>query len=125
MDKIRVLIADHTAQVRDSLQALLETEDGIAVVGAARDGREAVSQTEALRPTVVLLDLEMPAMDGVAATIKSSPHSPRVILMTLRDQPWARRRAEQAGADAFVSKAAGLASLVQTIRRVAPIVQRA
>ena len=121
MGMIRVLIADDRPQVRESLQALLETEDGILVVGMARDGREAVARAEALLPSVVLMDLEMPAMDGLAATqyLKTRKPSPGVIVLTMHEQPWAEMRARQAGADAFVGKSAGPEVLVQAIRRVA------
>ena len=121
MSLIRVLIADDRPQVRESLQALLETQEGIVVVGLARDGREAVSQAKVLQPSVILMDLEMPAMDGLTATslLKARTPSPRIIVLTMHDEPWARQRAADAGADALISKSAGSETLLQAIQNVA------
>jgi DNA-binding NarL/FixJ family response regulator len=120
MTEIRVLIADDRPQVRESLQALLETQDGILVVGLARDGREAISLVESLRPTVVLMDLEMPNLDGLAATafLKAGTQPPGIIALTMHEQPWAEASARRAGADDFVGKSARPEILVQAIREV-------
>ena len=121
MSMIRVLIADDRPQVRESLQALLETQEGMVVVGLARDGREAVSQAKVLQPSVILMDLEMPAMDGLAATslLKARTPAPGIIVLTMHEQPWAEMRARSAGADAFIGKSARPEVLVQAIRRLA------
>lgn len=117
---IRVLIADDRPQVRESLQALLESQEGILVVGLARDGREAISLAEALHPTVVLMDLEMPNLDGLAATalLKAGTPSTAVIALTMHEQPWAEARARRAGADDFVGKSVRPENLIQAILRV-------
>jgi len=120
-ETIRVLIADDCPQVRESLQALLETLEGITVVGQARDGQEAVAMAASLRPQVVVMDLEMPGTDGLAATslVKAGSWQPAIIVLTIHAQPWAQAQALQAGADAFVSKSAMPEVLIQSIRRVA------
>jgi YesN/AraC family two-component response regulator len=73
---IRVLIADDQRVVRDGLVLLIGLLDGIEVVGAARDGAEAVSMAEQLRPDVVLMDLSMPVLDGTAATAALRERAP-------------------------------------------------
>src|SRR6185312_9357177 len=65
---IRVLLADDQVLVRAGFRALLDAQDGIEVVGEAADGREAVEQTRAVTPDVVLMDIRMPTLDGIAAT---------------------------------------------------------
>jgi DNA-binding NarL/FixJ family response regulator len=118
---IRILIVDDRAQVRESLQALLETEDGLLVVGQARDGREAVARCAAVSPGVVLMDLEMPGMGGLAATRLLSGHAncPAVIILTVHAAPWWQAQATRAGASAFVSKTDHPARIIQAIRQAA------
>ena len=65
---IRVVLADDQALVRAGFRALLDAQDGIEVVGEAADGREAVDLTRAVTPDVVLMDIRMPRVDGLAAT---------------------------------------------------------
>ena len=83
-DEIRVLIADDQAAVRRGLRTFLELQDGIAVVGDAADGEEAVEMAGALRPDVVLMDLVMPGLDGVAAAhrIRSAHPESKVLVLT-------------------------------------------
>ena len=68
MEKIRVLVADDHAIVRMGLVALLATEQGIEIVGEAEDGREAVKKAVSTKPDVVIMDIMMPILDGIAAT---------------------------------------------------------
>ncbi|MDP3046242.1 MAG: response regulator transcription factor [Chloroflexota bacterium] len=118
---IRILIADDRPQVRESLQALLETEDGLLVVGHARDGREAVNLCATLAPGVVLMDLEMPGLDGLAATrcLRSRANCPAIVILTIHADPWWQDQASRAGASAFVSKTDHPARIIQAIRQAA------
>jgi DNA-binding NarL/FixJ family response regulator len=113
----RVLIVDDNPQVRRELRTLLPLAGDIEIVGEAADGLEAVRLAEALRPHVILLDLEMPVMDGYEAArqIKALCPSCRVVALTVYGDPESRSQAFQAGVDAFLVKGAVLESLVQAI----------
>jgi DNA-binding NarL/FixJ family response regulator len=89
---MRVLIADDHALFRDGLRSLLESR-GVQVVGEARDGREAVDHARRLSPDIVLMDLHMPALDGLAATRLISAQAPdvKVIMLTASARPGGRR----------------------------------
>ena len=117
---IRVLLADDDALVRSGLRALLNGEKDIAVVGEAADGREAVNRARELRPDVVLMDVRMPRVDGVAATreIVSWPRRPRVLVLTTFDLDEVVDDALDAGADGFLLKRATPEQLVDGIRTV-------
>ena len=114
---IRLLLVDDVAEVRADLRTLLGLADGIEIVGEAADGVEAVQQVQAIHPDVVLIDLEMPRMNGYDATRKIKMHAPdcRVIALSIHSYPAAQAQAQAAGVDAFIIKGASLASLVQEI----------
>jgi DNA-binding NarL/FixJ family response regulator len=97
----------------------LETE--IDVVGEAADGEAAVQMCRTLEPDVVLMDVEMPGLDGITATraICSTMPATRVVVLTLYDDPSTRARAETAGACAFVAKHQIEAKLLDAIRSAA------
>jgi DNA-binding NarL/FixJ family response regulator len=113
----RVLIADDNPQVRQELAILLPLAGDIEIVGEAVDGREAICLAQALQPEVVLMDLEMPVLDGFEATrqIKASSPSCRVVALTVHGYEAARQKAMQAGVDLFLVKGAAVESLVQAI----------
>jgi DNA-binding NarL/FixJ family response regulator len=113
----RVLIADDNPQVRQELRTLLPLAGDIEVVGEAADGREAIRLAKALQPEVVLMDLEMPVLDGYEATreIKTCSPSCKVDALTVHGYETARQKAMQAGADVFLVKGAAVESLVQAI----------
>ena len=104
MAAIRVLIADDVAQVRQDLRTLLTLSGDIEVIGEAGDGLEAVHLVEILQPEAVLMDLEMPVMDGYEATrqIKAQYPASRVVALTLHGGAAAREKALQAGGDFFI-----------------------
>jgi DNA-binding NarL/FixJ family response regulator len=118
--KIKVLVVDDLAHVRQGLHTALELMDDIKVVGEASDGLEAVRLAERLKPDVVVMDLEMPRMDGFDATqrIKERNLAQRVIILTIHGQDDARERAARVGADDFVEKEEGFQTLVDAIRQV-------
>ena len=97
---VRVLVADDQKVVRDGLALMLSLLEGITVVGTAIDGADAVRQAASAHPDVVLMDLDMPAMDGVEATrrLVHLPDGPRVVVLTTyADDDWVFR-ALRAGA---------------------------
>ncbi len=114
---MRIIIADDRRQVRRELRAILPLAGDVEVVGEAADGLEAVRLVAALRPAAVLLDLEMPVMDGyrAAAAIKTECPACRVVALTIHGDEVARRRAAEAGVDAFVVKGAPIAALIEAL----------
>jgi DNA-binding NarL/FixJ family response regulator len=118
MGGIRVLIVDDLDHVRQGLRTLLELADDLEVVGEAGGGLEAIQQAERLAPDVVLMDLEMPDLDGIAATqrIKDSQPGVAVAMITLYDDASNRRRAARAGVDVFVKKGAPIDQILAAIR---------
>jgi DNA-binding NarL/FixJ family response regulator/class 3 adenylate cyclase len=118
---IRVLIADDQALVRSGFRMILETEKDIAVVGDAADGVEAVRLVEELEPDVVLMDIRMPELDGLAATrqILARPHAPRVVLLTTFDLNEYVYEAMKSGASGFLLKDVRPQQLVDAVRTVA------
>ena len=116
---MRVLIVDDVAAVREALRLLLSDEPGVDVVGEAADGEEAVRQVETLRPDLVLMDLEMPHMNGLAAmrAIRGRPDPPRLVAMSVYGaSDTARVSALAAGAATYVEKGATLAEVVEALR---------
>jgi DNA-binding NarL/FixJ family response regulator len=123
--RVRVLIADDHRLFVESLMLMLEVEDEIEVVGQAADGREAAALTEVLRPDVVVMDLDMPVMDGFEATSSVRRTSPRtqVVVLTGSRDPDDERRAFSAGAAAYLHKDTSVDELRETICDVArPVV---
>jgi DNA-binding NarL/FixJ family response regulator len=121
---IRVLIADDQAMVREGFGALLAAQDDIAVVGAAGDGAEAVELARRLAPDVVLMDVRMPVLDGLAATRRllgagAAATGPRVLILTTFDLDDYVYEALRAGASGFLLKDAPAADLVAAVRVVA------
>ena len=113
----RILIVDDSPQVRQELRTLLPLAGDLEVVGEAADGLEAIRLTESLRPHVILLDLQMPVLDGYGAArqIKDRWPACRVVALTVHDDPTARRKANAAGVDEFLVKGAPLGALVDAI----------
>src|SRR6185503_17682310 len=109
------------AETRENLMKLLSFEDDIEIVGAAPDGRLAVETTRSLKPDLVLMDITMPTMDGIAAAeaIRAECPSAQVIMMSVHDESETLRRAMLAGAREFLVKPFGADELVTALRRVA------
>ena len=118
---VRVVIADDHPVVRAGLRGMLEPESDIEVVGEATNGREAVSLVGRLEPEVVLMDLQMPELDGVAATTQIRDRYPKthVLVLTTFDTDADITRAISAGATGYLLKAAPRQDLFQAIRAAA------
>jgi DNA-binding NarL/FixJ family response regulator len=120
----RCLIADDQAMVREGFAAVLAAQPGLTVVGQAADGAEAVRQACQLRPDVVLMDVRMPVLDGLAATRQilrdaTADARPRVLMLTTFDLDDYVYEALRAGASGFLLKDATAAELVHAVQVVA------
>ena len=117
MAATRILIVDDIPQVREDLRTLLTLVGDIEVVGVAINGLDGVRQAKAIRPDAVLMDLEMPVLDGYEATQQIKTFNPgcRIIVLTIHDEEEVRQKAIQSGVDAFIVKGAPVETLVQVI----------
>jgi DNA-binding NarL/FixJ family response regulator len=118
---IGVVVADDQALVRGGFQLILDAQDDIEVVGQAENAREAVALVRQLRPDVVLMDVRMPVLDGIAATrhIVAEELPTKVLVLTTFDNDEIVYDAMQAGASGFLLKSAPPARLVEGVRVVA------
>ena len=115
---IRVLLVDDHAVMRAGFRMILESEDDIAVVGEAANGTEAVAAASAVSPDVICMDVQMPGMDGIAATraIVSAESEAAVLIVTTFDRDDYLFEALSAGASGFLLKNAGPEELVHAVR---------
>jgi DNA-binding NarL/FixJ family response regulator len=120
-EQIRVLIVDDDALVRSALSMLLAGGEKIAIVGEATDGSEVMDAVAALEPDVVLMDIRMPTMDGLAATelVRAQADPPEVIVLTTFEADDYVLRALRMGASGFLLKDTAPAEIVRAVRAVA------
>lgn len=119
---ISVLIADDEELVRTGLRMIIEVEDDLSVVGEAKDGEDAVRMGRDLQPDVVLMDIRMPAMDGLEATrrlVSGDRSTARVVVLTTFDHDEYVYEALRAGASGFLLKDAPAVQLVNAVRAAA------
>ncbi|MFY9577999.1 MAG: response regulator transcription factor [Gaiellaceae bacterium] len=112
----RILIAGQDLPFCRRLRASVEAHEGLEVVGIAEDGKEAIHLVETLKPSLVLMDVAMPGVDGIEATrrIRKLPDSPAVVLMTSDDDE-IDDRAVDAGAAAYLRKSSDLIALLDFV----------
>ena len=117
---IRVLIADDHRLFREGLRSLLEREEGIEVVGEACDGEEVVNEASALSPDIVLMDIEMPRIDGITATglITHSNPKTKVLMLSSFDEDTRVLNAMLAGANGYVVKRVATRNLIGILTAV-------
>lgn len=120
MPEINVLVADDIANTREDVKRLLYFEDDITVIGEAADGQEAVTMVSQLRPDVILMDINMPNMDGIQATEVIANQYPEaaIIIVSIQGEQEYLRRAMAAGAREYLVKPFSSNELADTIRRV-------
>lgn len=118
-EKIRVIIVDDIAETRENIRKLLQFESDVEVVGVARTGREAIDLAKEVKPDVVLMDINMPDMDGIAATEQIQRVFPfvQIIILSVQSDSNYMRRAMLAGARDFLTKPPTIDELNSAIRR--------
>lgn len=121
MNKLRILIADDHALLRDGLKALVNSEPDMDVVGEAENGRSVLEKARQLKPDIVLMDISMPDMDGAHATRRLKEVFPiiKVLALTAHEDSSYLRHMMEAGASGFVLKRAAADQLIQAIHVVA------
>jgi DNA-binding NarL/FixJ family response regulator len=119
---VRVVLVDDQALIRTGFKMILESEDDIEVVGEASDGEQAISMTRSVRPDVVLMDVQMPTMDGLEATgriVRDANIPSRIVILTTFERDDYVFEALRAGASGFLLKNAPSEELVHAVRVVA------
>lgn len=119
--QIRVLLVDDHAFVRSGVKAILEFEEGIDVVGEAGSGLEAIEKAESVKPDLIVMDVNMPDLDGIETTkrIKQKHPSISIIILTVNDEELFLIEAVRAGAASFLLKDSSSDQLISSIRAVA------
>jgi len=121
MSEVRILIADDSLTVRTGLKMLLELHPEWSVCGEAEDGRDAVKKAAELKPDVILLDISMPAMDGLTAAelIRRDSPNAEILIVTHFESLDLARYAAQAGVRAYISKSRIATDLEKAIKAAA------
>jgi len=119
-DDVAVLIVDDQRLIREGISSLLDIQDGVSVVGTAVNGQEAIDKVEVLQPDVVLMDVRMPVMDGIAATahLKQTQSGCEVLMLTTFDDDEYIIKSLQAGASGYLLKDIPASDLAQAIKLV-------
>lgn len=119
-DKIRVLIVDDNAETRENIRKLLQFESDVEVVGAARSGLEGIELATETQPDVVIMDINMPDMDGIQATESIRKRIPftQIVILSVQNDPKYMQRAMMVGARSFLAKPPMVDELISTIHQV-------
>jgi pilus assembly protein CpaE len=118
-EKTKVLIVDDIAETRENIKRMLSFEQAIEVIGVARTGREAIEQATVLKPDVIIMDINMPDMDGIQATTEVKRKLPyiQVVILSVQSDPSYMRRAMLSGARDFLTKPPMIDELTEAIKR--------
>lgn len=118
-EKTKVLVVDDIAETRENIKRMLSFEQAIEVIGFARTGREAIEQAAALKPDVIIMDINMPDMDGIQATTEVKRKFPfiQVVILSVQSDPSYMRRAMLSGARDFLTKPPMIDELTEAIKR--------
>ncbi len=124
-DKIRVVIVDDIPETRENVRKLLQFENDFEVVGVARTGREGIELTKETKPDVVLMDINMPDIDGIVATetIRKNIPFTQIVILSVQGDPNYMRRAMMAGARDFLTKPPSVDELTSAIRKAGRMAQ--
>ncbi len=119
-DDVTVLIVDDQRLIREGISSLLEIQEGVSVVGTAVNGREAIDKAKILQPDVILMDVRMPVMDGIAATahLKQTQPDCEILMLTTFDDDDYVIKSLQAGACGYLLKDIPASDLAQAIKLV-------
>ena len=118
--KIRIIIADDSEQTRENINAIFGYEESIEIIGEAQNGLEAVELARELRPDIILMDINMPEMDGIKAakTITESGLDGSIIMMSIQEEREYIKKAMSAGARDFIIKPFKVNELIDNIKRI-------
>lgn len=124
-EKIRVLIVDDIAETRENIRRMLQFDTNVEVVGMARTGREAIQLSQQAKPDVIVMDINMPDMDGITATQEVKKKSPfvQVVILSVQSDPSYMRKAMLAGARDFLTKPPMIDELSDAVRRAGAMAQ--
>ena len=124
-DKIRVIIVDDISETRENIRKLLQFENDFEVVGVGRTGREGIDLTKEVKPDVVIMDINMPDIDGIVATetIRRLVPYTQIVILSVQGDPNYMRRAMMAGARDFLTKPPSVDELTSAIRRAGKMAQ--
>ncbi len=121
LSQINILLVDDHSSVRAGLRMRFGLEPDLNIVGEAEDGDSAITMARRLCPNVILMDAEMPRMDGITATMRLLIQAPNsnIVILTAHDNDVLRERAKKAGAAAFIHKTTFVEPLIAAIRALA------
>jgi len=119
--RIKILVVDDHKLVREGIANVLSAENDISVVGQAENGLEAISKTSALKPDVIVMDLNMPILNGYEAIrmLRKKKIKTKIIIISVNADEETKRTVLGAGAHAYFSKSSDIAELLRLIRRLA------
>jgi len=121
MGKLKVLIADDHSVLRESLKSALEFDENIEIIGEAEDGIDAIEKTEALKPDIVLMDINMPFLDGINASQEIKERSPdtKILILTMHENKQYIFSALSAGIEGYLLKMSNLKKVITAINAIA------